>query len=1030
MLMLVNKKILSCFTVLVGFAAASGAETPGATDKPLNVLMILADDLGWSDTTLMGETTLYKTPNLERLAKRGMVFHQAYAASPLCSPTRASILTGQSPARTGITSPTAHIRKANPPLRPSVAPKSPPGNKASNLNSVGPLNTELPTLGGLIQKAGYATGHFGKWHLGHPPYSPLEHGFELDIPQWPGPGPARSFLAPWNYPKYDRGKPGEHIEDRMASEAAAWIKKQAASGKPFYAQYWQFSVHAPFDAKPEVVHKYAAKVSPPDEMNQGQHSPTYAAMVESLDDAVGTLLDALDEAGVSDHTLIVFYSDNGGNEYNVVFERDAAGKGFLARPTDNAPLRGGKATIFEGGIRVPAVIAWPRVVKAGAKSDARIQSTDLYPTILSALGIQIPEGHALDGIDLKDALTGRSIKRPGGMVTYFPHAPGVPDWLPPCASVHNGDWKLIRIFFDGEDGKHRHLLYNLQDDIGETTNLAAKHPDIVLKMDALIDRHLTETHAVVPTPNPAFMPDAYQPEIIGVQRFSGSKLLAASEMTARDRKEADALLKTMHPEVIGKAEAKAKPKATSQHDKSTSARTSDKPNIIVIFTDDHGYADLNCQGSLKGLKTPHLDKLAADGARCTSGYITAPQCIPSRAGLMAGRDQNRFGVDANGMIPMPLDEVLIPQRLQKAGYVTGMVGKWHLEPNHQQKEWIAKHMPGKAKAEKVRIPIQLQRPYYPDARGFTQSYFGYLNHYWATHDLKGNEVKPPKHVHETGYRLDIQTQAGLSFIERNHDQPFFLYLAYYAPHVPLDATEKYLQRFPEGMPRRRRIALAMLAAIDDGVGRIRRQLEKHELTEDTIIFFISDNGAPLKLHMQDLPGNGPGWDGSRNDPWLGEKGTLMEGGIRVPYLVSWPGRIPAGQTYDHPVSSLDVGATAVALAGLPKPESLEGVNLVPHLTGEEKGLPHDILCWRFWNQAAIRKGKWKYLQAGGERKYLFDLGSPEHERKNRIKDHPAIAKELQGLLADWAKELKAPGMPSGEVNGQEQRFYEHYLPNG
>jgi arylsulfatase A-like enzyme len=458
------------------------------------------------------------------------------------------------------------------------------------------------------------------------------------------------------------------------------------------------------------------------------------------------------------------------------------------------------------------------------------------------------------------------------------------------------------------------------------------------------------------------------------------------------------------------------------------AVAADKPNIIVIFTDDQGYADLGCQGQLKDLKTPHLDKLAADGMRCTSGYITAPQCIPSRAGILTGVYQARFGVDHNGTIPMPLDQTLIPQRLQKAGYVTGMIGKWHLDPNHAQKPWIAKHMPDAPAGKRVRIPGNLGRAYMPDKRGFTDVFCGPVNNYLATYDLKGKDITPAKHIRVPGYRLDIQTDAALAFIDRHHEKPFFLYLAYFAPHVPLDATEKYLKRFPGEMPRRRRIALAMLAAMDDGVGRIRERLNKHGLSKNTIIFFISDNGAPIKLNMEDKPGNGPGWDGSRNDPWVGEKGMLSEGGIRVPYIVTWPGTIPAGKTYDHPVSSLDVGATSIALAGLGEVKELDGVNLMPYLTGESNDAPHDMLFWRFWSQTAVRKGKWKYVQAGSDRKYLFDLSSPQHEKKNLIKDHPKIAAELQASLAQWASQMKNPGVPSGRLNAQEVKFYDHFLP--
>jgi arylsulfatase A-like enzyme len=456
----------------------------------------------------------------------------------------------------------------------------------------------------------------------------------------------------------------------------------------------------------------------------------------------------------------------------------------------------------------------------------------------------------------------------------------------------------------------------------------------------------------------------------------------------------------------------------------------DKPNVIVIFTDDHGYADLGCQKSLADIKTPHIDKLAADGVRCTNGYITAPQCIPSRAGILSGRYQQRFGVDHNGTIPMPLGELLIPQRLRQAGYATGMVGKWHLDPNHQQEAWIRKNMPDADTKKRVSIPAAKRRPYLPDKRGFTDIFCGHIQSYLASYDLDGRSIEPAQNLTKKGFRLDIQTDASLAFIDRHTKEPFFLYTAYFAPHVPLEATEKYLKRFPGEMPVRRKTALAMIAAIDDGVGRIRQRLRHHAIEKDTLIFFISDNGAPLKIDMKDIPltYKGGAWDGSRNDPWVGEKGMLSEGGIRVPYIVTWPGKIPAGKTYHHPVTSLDVGATAVALAGLAKVPSLDGVDLVPYLTGDKTGAPHEMLFWRFWNQTAVRMGRWKYLQAAGQRRFLFDLHSPEHEKKNRLEEHPEIAKRLKTSLEGWAEELENPGVPSGKLNSQEKKFYDHYFP--
>ncbi len=434
-------------------------------DSPkMNVIMILADDLGWSDTTLYGTTNLYETPNIERLAKRGMTFTRAYAASPLCSPTRSSILTGQNPARSGFTAPVGHLPKVI--LKATAPTEGNPSQHAVATDSVTRLDSKLPTLGKVLREGGYRTAHFGKWHLGPEPFSPLEHGFEVDIPHWAGPGPAGSFVAPWKYENLDPKTPREHIEDRMADEAVAWIEE--VEEDPFYLQYWQFSVHAPFDAKVELIDKYRGKV----DLESAQKSPTYAAMVESLDDSVGALIDAVDADGLTDRTVFVFFSDNGGNRYNGISERAADGSDYVTDPTSNAPLRGGKATVFEGGIRVPAIIVWPGVVEPGSRSDVPIQSTDLYPTILKMAGLSEPEGFPVDGVDLTPALKGEEFDR-GPLLTYFPHSPGVPDWLPASAAVMDWPWKLIRLFHDGAGGEDRFLLFNLEDDPGEQKDLSA-----------------------------------------------------------------------------------------------------------------------------------------------------------------------------------------------------------------------------------------------------------------------------------------------------------------------------------------------------------------------------------------------------------------------------------------------------------------------------------------------------------------------------------------------------------------------------
>jgi arylsulfatase A-like enzyme len=482
----------STFAALAGLAALglpSSAATPAASPTPRpNVIFILADDLGWADTTLYGHTQFHQTPNLDRLAKRGLTFSRAYSASPLCSPTRSAVLTGLSPARTGITTPSGHVPKVV--LKATVGSKGSAALPAIMPETVTRLATTYHTLPKSLKAAGYATGHFGKWHLGAEPYSALQHGFDVDLPHWPGPGPAGSYVAPWKFKDFDAdpGQPDQHIEDRMAKEAVAFLEKNQAG--PFFLNYWMFSVHAPFDAKKALIAKHRARVNPADP----QRSPTYAAMIESMDDAVGTLLDTLDRLKLADKTIIIFASDNGGNMYNLV---DGT------TPTSNAPLRGGKATVFEGGVRTPLVIAWPGRTTAGTRSDALVQSEDYYPTLLAGLGLPIAPGQKFDGTSILPALQGQPLTR-DAVFTYFPHAPGVPDWLPPAVTVHQGDWKLIRLFFAGANGAHRYQLYNLRDDLGEKHNLAAQDPARVKALDALIEKFLADTQAVTPIRNPAF----------------------------------------------------------------------------------------------------------------------------------------------------------------------------------------------------------------------------------------------------------------------------------------------------------------------------------------------------------------------------------------------------------------------------------------------------------------------------------------------------------------------------------------------
>ncbi len=473
-----------------------------AVEKP-NVIFILADDLGTHDLRCFG-STFYETPNLDRLAQRGTRFTQAYAASPLCSPTRSSILVGQYPARTGITAPVCHLPTVQ------LEKRLENGNPNARLlvaNSLTRLQTEYFTLAEAFKEAGYATAHFGKWHLGHnlkpgDRYEPKDQGFDVDFPHTPSaPGPGGGYLAPWKFIKDPAitDTAGVNIEDRMSQEAAKYIA--AHKGKPFYLNYWAFSVHSPWNARADYIEHFKAKADP----KNPQHNALYAAMVKTLDDGIGRLLQAVDDAGIADNTIIVFYSDNGGYAYP---PKKTDPEGYAEIPaTSNLPLRSGKASLYEGGTREPFIFAWPGKAKAGATSDILFQSVDFYPTLLSLAGLKPRAGLQLDGHDQSKALLGGDSPR-DRVFCHFPHGnatrDSVMDGFYAGTYVRKGDWKLIRFYARNDDGSDDLELYDLKNDLGERRNLAKEKPELVQELNGLITGFLKDTGAVVPKVNPNF----------------------------------------------------------------------------------------------------------------------------------------------------------------------------------------------------------------------------------------------------------------------------------------------------------------------------------------------------------------------------------------------------------------------------------------------------------------------------------------------------------------------------------------------
>jgi arylsulfatase A-like enzyme len=406
-----------------------------------------------------------------------------------------------------------------------------------------------------------------------------------------------------------------------------------------------------------------------------------------------------------------------------------------------------------------------------------------------------------------------------------------------------------------------------------------------------------------------------------------------------------------------------------------------KPNIIVIVADDLGYREVACTGQ-QPIPTPRIQSIAKNGVAFTNGYVTCPVCSPTRAGLITGRYQQRFGhefnpgpaAQAEEDFGLPLDQVTLADRLKKLGYATGMVGKWHLGYKPE---------------------------YYPTKRGFDE-FFGFLggahSYVDSAADPNNRILRGDKPVEEPGYLTDALGREAVAFIDRHKAQPFFLYLTFNAVHAPLQAPEKYLSRFGDISDQRRRTFAAMLSAMDDNVGAVLDKLAEEKVDGNTLIFFISDNGGPTTRTS------------SRNDPLHGFKGQVWEGGIRVPYLVQWKAKLPAGKLYDKPVVSLDIVPTAVAAAGgsLAGETALDGADLVPYLTGQKGDGPHESLYWRFGPQWAIRQGDYKLLNSPEGTVQLFNLASDVGEQRDLAAERPDVRKELEGAYAAWNSQLAEP----------------------
>ena len=470
-----NGFILSHFALVAGCATSGEPEKTALNRKRPNIILLFIDDMGWRDVGFMG-SEYYETPNIDRLASQGMVFTNAYSNAPNCAPSRACLLSGQYTPRHGVyTVGTSSRGKSK--LR-----------KLIPIENTTVLDSNIVTIAEALKPAGYISASIGKWHLGDDPQSgPIAQSFDVNVGGYSAGHPQNGYFVPYKNPRLPDGPPGEYLTDRLTNEALNFI--ESGKDRPFFLYLPHYAVHTPLQAKEELIEKYRNKPG-----SNGQNNPKYAAMIESTDQGVGRIMNKLDELGLTEDTIIFFFSDNGG----------------VRTITSNQPLRGGKGMLYEGGIREPMAVRWPGVVEPGTTCDTPVIGVDLFPTILEMAGVPIPKDKLLDGVSILPLLRGQGNLQREAIFWHFPaylqgKAEGARDpyfRTRPAGAVRAGDFKLIEYF---EDGVLE--LYNLADDISEQNNLADVMPKKAAELHQLMLAWRQEVNAPVPTElNPEYNP--------------------------------------------------------------------------------------------------------------------------------------------------------------------------------------------------------------------------------------------------------------------------------------------------------------------------------------------------------------------------------------------------------------------------------------------------------------------------------------------------------------------------------------------
>lgn len=978
-----------CFSFMSSHAVAAGATRP-------NVIFILMDDLGWRDTGFTG-STFYETPNIDRLARQGVMLTKAYAAAPICSPTRASCLTGMHPARVGITQPVCSSEvevleadvQTRVPTQAEMAEtksrtadpfilKGPLNPKALQVVSATRLKPAYTTIAELLRADGYRTGHFGKWHLGPPPYSALEQGFDLDVPHANTPGPLRpGHFGPWpDWPGADgEAFKGRHIDDVLADRAIDFIGDSAKVDQPFFMNFWPFGVHIPFQARQELIDHFRAKAGP----QAGQRNPLYAAMIKHTDDALGRLWKAVEDAGLADRTVLVFLSDNGG----VTNRMSGGGKkyGLEGVPvTDNAPLRGHKGDIYEGGVRVPGFIVWPGVTMPGATCDVPFSSVDAFATIAEICGVaNVPH---TDGRSFAPALRGQ----PFAEKPVFVHRPHYGHFgIPPGTSVVSEGWKLIRFQFDGPDQTDRHELYRLTDDPGETRDVAADRPEVVARLGRLIDDFVSDTGAVLPRKNPEYRPEAATP-------------------------------------------------------RSSQARP---PNILFVVIDDLNDWVYHEPGHPQTL-TPQIDRLMARGMRFLNAHVAAPVCNPSRVAMLTGLAPTSTGIYAIPQYmrdaPRLKDAPTLMQTLRAHGYTTWGAGKvfHHFSGENlwSDPESWDEYAPFPGSGSRTGPPAHgMVEPGTDEPAVLGEFDWGPCN----------------SNKRDADSMVDIRNARwAAEKLSRPADRPFFLAVGIMKPHLPWYVPQEYFDRHDAaGLPlppttdddladvphKGREIAmtapganpggkgsrnfhreftadaqrwreamrgyLACMSLADDAVGIMLDALEQGPNAGCTIVVLVSDHG----------------WHLGEKEHW--QKYTLWEEATRVPLVIAAPGVTAAGTETRSPVSLLDLSPTLMDLAGITPPAGLDGQSLLPLLRDPQACRQRLVVTTHSRGSHAVRSKQYRYIRYADGTEELYDHATDPNEWTN-LAARPEMT-AVKATLAAALPQQEAADVPRSDIRAPRFR---------